>query len=84
MNKTELVQQLAARPPVKRHEDAEAILDGLASIIWHALERAEPVEWPGVGTFSVIHTGRDRRTVVFEPASELQVAANRHAEASRV
>jgi nucleoid DNA-binding protein len=80
MNKSELVQQLAARPPVKRREDAEAILDGLASIIWHALERGEPVQWPGVGTFSVVHAARDRRTVVFTPASEMQVAANRHAE----
>jgi len=82
MNKSELVQALAAGPPIKRREDAEAAVDEIASIIWHALERGEPVEWAGVGTFTVVHTARHRRVVEFHPASELDIAANRHAETS--
>jgi nucleoid DNA-binding protein len=79
MNKAELTRALAATGAVAEH-DAEAVLDALASVIWHQLEHAGTVDWPTVGQFSVVHAPRHRRTVVFEPASELLVAANRHAE----
>jgi nucleoid DNA-binding protein len=82
MNKAELAQALGASGAMQGEQDAEAVLDALASVIWHQLEHAGMVDWPRVGTFSVVHAARDRRTVVFEPASELLVAANRHAETS--
>jgi nucleoid DNA-binding protein len=82
MNKTELAQALAATGTVSDERDAEAVLDALASVIWHQLERAGTVDWPKVGRFGVVHASRHRRAVVFEPASELDVAANRHAETS--
>jgi nucleoid DNA-binding protein len=78
MNKTELVQALAAAGPVKREQDAEAVLDAVASIVWHELERGGEVDWPKLGRFSVAHATRDRRAVGFAPATELEVAVNRH------
>ena len=77
MNKAELVQALAAAGPVKREQDAEAVIDALASIIWHELERGEEVEYPRVGRFGVTPAARGR-AVAFEPATELEVAVNRH------
>lgn len=78
MNKTELAQALVTGGHVERVEDAEAVLDALASIIWHALEREHVVEWPRVGTLGVAPADRRRRAVTFQPASELEVAVNRH------
>jgi nucleoid DNA-binding protein len=78
MSKTELAQALVTGGHVEREEDAEALLDALASIIWHALEHETAVEWPRVGTFGVSPADRRRRAVTFEPASELKVAVNRH------
>jgi len=80
MNKAQLAQALVATGPLEREQDAEAVLDALASIIWHQLERGHTVDWPEVGQFRVVHTPRHRRTVEFEPASSFEVAANRHAE----
>ena len=78
MNKTELAQALVTGGHAERVEDAEAVLDALASIIWHALEHAHDVEWPRVGTFGVAPADRRRRAVTFQPATELEVAVNRH------
>ena len=78
MDKKELAQALVAAGPVEREQDAEAILDTLASIIWHALEHGHEVDWPRVGRFSVGHTTRRRRAIEFQPASELEVSVNRH------
>jgi nucleoid DNA-binding protein len=78
MDKKELATALVAVGHVEREQDAEAILDALASIIWHALEHGDEVDWPRVGRFSVGHTTRHRRAVAFQPASELEVAVNRH------
>ena len=78
MNKSELIQQLAARGPARKTADAEATLDALASIIWHALEHGEEVDWPKVGRFVPGPAPRHRHAVTFVPASELEVAVNRH------
>lgn len=78
MNRSELIQALAARPPVRKLEDAEATLDALASIIWHALEQGDEVDWPRVGRFVPGPAPRHRHAVTFVPASELEVAVNRH------
>ena len=78
MNKSELVQQLAARGPVKRREDVEGMLDALAAIVWHDLELGEEVEVPRIGVFGVAPAERGRRAVAFAPATELDVAVNRH------
>jgi hypothetical protein len=78
MNKSELIQQLAARGPARKAADAEATLDALASIIWHALEHGEEVDWPRVGRFVPGPAPRHRHAVTFVPASELEVAVNRH------
>ena len=82
MNKTELAQQLTAKGPVKRTDEAEAVLDAVATIISHALEQGEPVDWPELARFRVVDTGRERGTVAIEPSSELRVAGMRHAGAS--
>jgi nucleoid DNA-binding protein len=78
MNKTELAQALVTGGHAERVDDAEAVLDALASIIWHALEHEHDVEWPRVGTFGIAPADRHRRAVTFQPASELEVAVNRH------
>ena len=78
MNKSELLQALAARPPVKHREDAEAVLESLAAIIWHELERGGDVDLPRIGLLSVIPAERGRRAVGFHAATELDVAVNRH------
>jgi nucleoid DNA-binding protein len=78
MNKTELAHALVTEGAVERQEDAEAVLDVLAAAIWHSLEHYEGLDWPGVGQFGVAPAPRRRRTVTFRPASELEVAVNRH------
>ena len=78
MNKTEFAHALVAQESIEREQDAAAVLDALASIIWHALEHGEEVSWPGVGRFAVDAAPRRRRAVTFEPATELEVAVNRH------
>ena len=78
MNKTELARALVTSGHVERAEEAEAILDALASIIWHALEHDDEVVWPRVGTFGVASGDRHRRAVEFQPDSALKVAVNRH------
>ena len=78
MNKTELADALVAEGTVERRQDAEMVLDALASIIWHALEHGDGIDWPRVGRFEIVPASRRRRAVAFQPASELKVAANRH------
>jgi nucleoid DNA-binding protein len=78
MNKAELAKALVTEGAVARQEDAEAVLDVLAAAIWHSLEHYEELDWPGVGQFGVASAPRRRRTVTFHPASELDVAVNRH------
>jgi nucleoid DNA-binding protein len=78
MNKTQLAHALVTKGVVERQEDAEAVLDVLASAIWHSLEHYEGLDWPGVGQFGVTSAPRRRRTVTFRPAIELEVAVNRH------
>jgi nucleoid DNA-binding protein len=78
MDKTELADALVAKGTVGRRQDAEAILDALASIIWHALEHGDGVDWPGVGQFGIAPAARRQRAVTFGPATELRVAVNRH------
>jgi nucleoid DNA-binding protein len=78
MNKAQLAHALVTGGAVEHQEAAEAVLDVLASTIWHALEHYEALDWPGVGTFGVAAAPRRRRTVTFRPASELEVAVNRH------
>ena len=58
MNKTELAHALVTGGVVEREEDAEAVLDVLASAIWHSLEHYEALDWPGVG--AVRRRARDR------------------------
>ena len=81
MNKAQLAHALVREGAVEHQEDAEAIIDVLASAIWHSLEHFEALDWPGVGQFGVAPAPRRRRTVTFRPASELEVAVNRHVEA---
>jgi nucleoid DNA-binding protein len=78
MNKTQLSDALVAEGAVERQADAEAVLDALASIIWHALEHGDGVDWPRIGRFGMAPAQRGRRAVTFEPATELEVAVNRH------
>jgi nucleoid DNA-binding protein len=78
MNKAELAKALVSDGLVATQQDAEAVLDVLASAIWHSLEHYEELDWPGVGQFGVASAPRRRRTVTFRPASELYVAVNRH------
>ena len=78
MNKAQLAHALVMEGAVERQEDAEAILDVLASAVWHSLEHDEALDWPGVGRFGVAPAPRRRRSVTFRPASELEVAVNRH------
>jgi hypothetical protein len=78
MNKTELAKALVAEGAVGTQQEAEAVLDVVASAIWHSLEHYEGLDWPGVGRFGVAAAPRRRRTVTFRPASELEVAVNRH------
>jgi len=78
MDKAQLAHALVTAGVVEREEDAEATLDVLASAIWHSLEHYEALDWPGVGQFGVAPAPRRRRTVTFRPASELEVAVNRH------
>jgi len=78
MNRTELARALVNEGAVETQQDAETALDVLASAIWHSLEHHEELDWPGVGHFGVAPSPRRRRTVTFRPASELEVAVNRH------
>jgi nucleoid DNA-binding protein len=78
MNKRQLAQALVTEGAVATQQDGEAALDVLASAIWHSLEHYEELDWPGVGHFDVAPAPRRRRTVTFRPASELEVAVNRH------
>ena len=78
MNKTELASALVNEGAVETQQDAETALDVLASAIWHSLEHYEELDWPGVGHFGVAPALRRRRAVTFRPASELEVAVNRH------
>jgi nucleoid DNA-binding protein len=78
MNKAQLAHALVTEGAVAGQADAEAVLDVLASAIWHSLEHYEGLDWPGVGQFGVAPAPRRRRTVTFRPASELEVAVNRH------
>ncbi len=78
MNRTELARALVNEGAVETQQDAETALDVLASAIWHSLEQPEELDWPGVGHFGVAPAPRRRRTVTFRPASELEVAVNRH------
>ena len=78
MNKRELAQALVNEGAVDTQQKGEAALDVLASAIWHSLEHYEELDWPGVGHFAVAPAPRRRRTVTFRPASELEVAVNRH------
>ena len=78
MNKTELTDALVATGTVAGRQDAEAVLDALASIIWHALEHGDGIDWPRVGQFGIAPASRRQRAVTFQPATELRVAVNRH------
>ena len=78
MNKTELAQALVTGGHVERAEDAEAVLDALASIIWHALEHRARGRVAAGGHVRRRAGDRHRRAVKFQPASELEVAVNRH------
>jgi len=78
MDKAQLIHALVVEGAVERERDAEVVLDALASIIWHALEHGDAVEWPRVGHLGVAPAPRRRKAVTFEPASELEVAVNRH------
>jgi hypothetical protein len=78
MNNTELANALVTAGAVQRQEDGEAVLDALASIIWHALEHNDVIEWSRVGRIGIASAPRRRRTVTFYPATELDVAVNRH------
>lgn len=65
MNKTELIERLAARCGMSRHE-AQAALDGLLETITETLRQGEDVTLTGFGTFLVkqraARTGRNPRT----------------------
>ncbi len=78
MNKTDLAHALVSERVVASEQDAEAVLDALASIIWHALEHGDGVDWPRVGRFGAEAAPRRRKVVTFVPASEFDVAVNRH------
>jgi nucleoid DNA-binding protein len=78
MEKTALAQALVNEGVVAREQEAEAVLDALASVIWHAVEHDEEVDWPRVGRFVPTPAPRRRKVVMFVPASELDVAVNRH------
>lgn len=78
MDKAQLIQALMAGGAVDSEDAAEAVLDSLASIVWHALEHGDGVDWPRVGRFTVVPALRHRHAVMFTPASELEVAVNRH------
>jgi nucleoid DNA-binding protein len=78
MNNTELASALVTEGAVESQQDGEAVLDALASIIWHALEHNDVIEWSRVGQLGVASAPRRRRTVTFYAATELDVAVNRH------
>ncbi|HEX6025349.1 MAG TPA: HU family DNA-binding protein [Solirubrobacter sp.] len=78
MNRSDIADALVATGTIDSRQDAEAVLDALASIIWHALERGDEIDWPKVGRFGIAPAERLRRAVTFRPASELEVAVNRH------
>jgi hypothetical protein len=78
MNTKELADALVKEGAVERQEDGEAVLEALASIIWHALEHNDVIEWSRVGQLGIASAPRRRRSVTFYPASELEVAVNRH------
>lgn len=78
MDKAQLAHALVTEGAVERQEDAEAVLDVIAAAIWRSLEHYEALDWPGVGRFGVAPAPRRRKTVTFRPASELDVAVNRH------
>ena len=78
MNNTELAAALLAEGAVESQQDGEAVLDALASIIWHALEHNDVIEWSRVGQLGIASAPRRRRSVTFYPATELDVAVNRH------
>jgi DNA-binding protein HU-beta len=65
MNKTELIERLAATCGLSRNETA-AVLDGLLETITEALRRGEDVTLTGFGTFTVkqraARMGRNPRT----------------------
>ena len=78
MNNTELAAALVAEGAVGTQQDGEAVLDALASIIWHALEHNDVIEWSGVGQLGIASAPRRRRSVTFYPATELEAGLNRH------
>ena len=78
MNNTEMAAALLAEGAVETQQDGEAVLDALASIIWHALEHNDVIEWSRVGQLGIASAPRRRRSVTFYPATELDVAVNRH------
>ncbi len=65
MNKTELVERLAARCGLSRN-DASKVLDGLLETITESLRQGEDVTLTGFGTFHVkqraARMGRNPRT----------------------
>ena len=78
MNNTELASALVTEGAVECQQDGEAVLDALASIIWHALEHNDVIQWSRVGQLGIASAPRRRRSVTFYPATELDVAVNRH------
>jgi nucleoid DNA-binding protein len=77
MNNSALANALVTQG-AECQQDGEAVLDALASIIWHALEHNDVIEWSRVGQVGIASAPRRRWTVTFYPATELDVAVNRH------
>ncbi len=75
MNKTELIDQIAAESKLTK-TDARKALDAFISVTGKALKKGERITLVGYGTFSVIkrnaRKGRDPRT-----GKEIKIAAKK-------
>ncbi len=78
MNKTELIEALAAKCDISKAAAGNAI-DGLVDVITETLAKGDSISLIGFGTFAVgeraARTGRNPRT-----GAELKIAASRSAK----
>ena len=76
MNKTQLIEAVAAKADIKK-KDAEAAVNALTDVIAEALKAGEKVQLVGFGTFEVkergARTGRNPQT-----GEAIEIAASKH------
>ena len=76
MNKTQLIEAVAAKADIKK-KDAEAAVNAFAAVVAEALKAGEKVQLVGFGTFEVkeraAREGRNPKT-----GEKITIAASKH------